>query len=148
MLDTAAMLVARRALDPLLDDLDGARAAPPPRSRSAHRDTPMAGRTLLQQAVPITFGLKAAGWLAGLDDARRRLDELRVERLAVQLGGAAGTLASLGDAGPTVAGAFADELGLAEPVLPWHTLRGRASRELAGALAVALGRGRRRSRAT
>ncbi len=98
----------------------------------------MAGRTLLQQAVPVTFGLKAAGWLAGLDDARRWLEEIRLERLAAQLGGAAGTLASLGDAGPQVAAAYAELLGLVEPPMPWHTQRGRIG-ELASALAVLSG---------
>ncbi len=137
ILDTAAMLIAARALDPLLDDLLAARLAAGGLAR-AHRDTPVAGRTLLQQAVPTTFGLKAAGWMAGLEDARRWLNELRVERLAAQLGGAAGTLASLGDAGPAVAEAYADALGLPEPVLPWHTLRGRVG-ELASALAVTSG---------
>jgi 3-carboxy-cis,cis-muconate cycloisomerase len=137
VLDTAAMLVAARALDPLLDDLAAAREAAAALAR-AHRDTPLAGRTLLQQAVPVTFGLKAAGWMAGLEDARRWLNEVRAERLAAQLGGAAGTLASLGDAGPAVAQAYADALGLAEPVLPWHTLRGRIG-ELASALAVSSG---------
>jgi 3-carboxy-cis,cis-muconate cycloisomerase len=137
ILDTAAMLVSARALDPLLDDLLAARHAAGELAR-AHRDTPVAGRTLLQQAVPTTFGLKAAGWMAGLEDARRWLNELRVERLAAQLGGAAGTLASLGDAGPAVAEAYADALGLPEPVLPWHTLRGRIG-ELASALAVTSG---------
>jgi 3-carboxy-cis,cis-muconate cycloisomerase len=137
ILDTAAMLVAARALDPLLDDLLAARHAAGELAR-AHRDTPVAGRTLLQQAVPTTFGLKAAGWMAGLEDARRWLNELRVERLAAQLGGAAGTLASLGDAGPAVAEAYADALGLPEPVLPWHTLRGRVG-ELGSALAVCSG---------
>jgi 3-carboxy-cis,cis-muconate cycloisomerase len=137
ILDTAAMLVAAGAIDPLLDDLLAARLAAGELAR-AHRDTPVAGRTLLQQAVPTTFGLKAAGWMAGLEDARRWLNELRVERLAAQLGGAAGTLASLGDAGPAVAEAYADALGLPEPVLPWHTLRGRIG-ELASALAVTSG---------
>ena len=137
ILDTAAMLVAARALDPLLDDLLAAREAAGELAR-AHRDTPLAGRTLLQQAVPTTFGLKAAGWMAGLEDARRWLNEVRVERLAAQLGGAAGTLASLGEAGPRVAEAYAEALGLPEPVLPWHTLRGRIG-ELASALAVTSG---------
>jgi len=137
ILDTAAMLVAARALDPLLDDLLGAREAAGALAR-AHRDTPIAGRTLLQQAVPTTFGLKAAGWMAGLEDARRWLNEVRVERLAAQLGGAAGTLASLGEAGPAVATAYAEAVGLPEPLLPWHTLRGRIG-ELASALAVTSG---------
>jgi 3-carboxy-cis,cis-muconate cycloisomerase len=121
----------------LLDDLLGARAAAAALARD-HRDTPLAGRTLLQQAVPVTFGLKAAGWMAGLEDARRWLNEIRVERLAAQLGGAAGTLAALGEAGPAVAEAYAEALGLPEPMIPWHTLRGRIG-ELASALAVASG---------
>jgi 3-carboxy-cis,cis-muconate cycloisomerase len=137
ILDTAAMLVTMRALEPLLDDVAGAAHAAARLAR-AHRDTPMAGRTLLQQAVPVTFGLKAAGWLAGLDDARRWLEEIRLERLAAQLGGAAGTLASLGEAGPAVAAAYAERLGLVEPPMPWHTQRGRIG-ELASALAVLSG---------
>jgi 3-carboxy-cis,cis-muconate cycloisomerase len=137
ILDTAAMLVAARALDPLLEDLVAARTAAAEIAR-AHRDTPVAGRTLLQQAVPVTFGLKAAGWMAGLEDARRWLNEIRLERLAAQFGGAAGTLASLGEAGPAVAEAYAAALGLPEPVIPWHTLRGRIG-ELASSLAVTSG---------
>jgi len=86
----------------------------------------------------VTFGLKAAGWLAGLDEARRWLEEIRLERLAAQLGGAAGTLASLGDAGPQVLTAYAEGLGLADPGVPWHTQRGRIG-ELASALAVLSG---------
>jgi 3-carboxy-cis,cis-muconate cycloisomerase len=88
--------------------------------------------------VPVTFGLVAAGWALGLREAAARLGELRDRRLAAQLGGAAGTLALLGDAGPAVAAAYARELGLAEPLAPWHTLRGRVG-ELAGALGVAAG---------
>jgi len=95
----------------------------------------MMGRTLLQQAVPTTFGLKAAGWMAGLDEARAGLARLRV---SVQLGGAAGTLAAMGEAGPQVLARLARELELEPPVLPWHTLRGRIG-ELAGALGVAAG---------
>jgi 3-carboxy-cis,cis-muconate cycloisomerase len=137
ILDTAAMLIAHRALSPLLDDLRGAADAAAGLAKT-HRQTPMAGRTLLQQALPITFGLKAAVWLAGLDDAIVRLEEVRRTRLAVQLGGAAGTLASLGDAGPRVVSLFAEELALAEPMLPWHTSRARIA-ELASALGEAAG---------
>ncbi|HWM84623.1 MAG TPA: 3-carboxy-cis,cis-muconate cycloisomerase, partial [Kofleriaceae bacterium] len=137
VLDTAAMLVAARALDPLLDDLlSAADAAGGLASR--HRSTPMAGRTLLQQALPITFGLQAAGWLSGLDDSIERLARVRRERLAVQLGGAAGTLASMGDAGPAVVDYLAEDLGLTAPKLPWHTARNRIA-ELAGALGEAAG---------
>jgi 3-carboxy-cis,cis-muconate cycloisomerase len=137
VLDTAAMLVAHRALGPLLGDLAGAANAAAALA-AAHRDTVMAGRTLLQQALPITFGLKAAGWLTALDEAAARLHEVRDTRLAVQLGGAAGTLASLGGSGVQVLGHLARELGLAEPVVPWHTTRTRPA-ELAGALAEAAG---------
>ena len=137
VLDSAAMLVARRALGPLLDDLAGAAAAAAALAEQ-HRDTPMAGRTLLQQALPITFGLKAAGWMCGLDEAADRLREVRERRLEVQLGGAAGTLAALGDAGLDVLARLAGELDLAEPVLPWHTMRTRPA-ELAGALGAAAG---------
>jgi 3-carboxy-cis,cis-muconate cycloisomerase len=137
VVDTAAMLVARRALDVVLDELDGiARACA--RLAEAHRSTPIAGRTLLQHAVPTTFGLKAAGWLVAVLDARRRLVELREERLAAQLGGAAGTLAALGADGVEVLRLYAAELALAEPELPWHTNRTRIA-ELGAALAVAAG---------
>ncbi|HYY77704.1 MAG TPA: 3-carboxy-cis,cis-muconate cycloisomerase [Actinomycetes bacterium] len=137
VLDTALMLVAGRALGPLLEDLAAAADACA-RLAAAHRGTVLAGRTLLQQAVPVTFGLKAAGWLAGLDDARRELAALRRHGLAVQLGGAAGTLAALGGDGLAVLGGFARELGLAEPALPWHTDRTRPAR-LAAELGVAAG---------
>jgi 3-carboxy-cis,cis-muconate cycloisomerase len=128
--------VARRALPAIVADL---RAAA---DRSAalaqeHRTTPMAGRTLLQQAVPVTFGLKAAGWMTALETAAAALQDAD-RALPAQLGGAAGTLAALGDRGPEVAAAFARRLGLRAPVLPWHTDRtGPAA--LAGALGVATG---------
>jgi 3-carboxy-cis,cis-muconate cycloisomerase len=137
ILDTAAMLVARRALAPLLDDLAAAAAACA-RLADEHRGTVLAGRTLLQQATPTSFGLKAAGWLVGLDEARRRLDEVREQALAVQLGGAAGTLAAFGDDGLAVLANLAAELGLAEPTLPWHTVRLRPA-ALAGALGATAG---------
>jgi 3-carboxy-cis,cis-muconate cycloisomerase len=133
-LDTATMLVARDALALILTELDGVAAAAA-RLAEAHRSSVMPGRTLLQQALPVTFGLKAAGWLVAVLDARR---QLVAAPLAVQLGGAAGTLAALGDAGPRVLAGLAQELGLEEPDLPWHTARGRIG-ELAGALAVAAG---------
>jgi 3-carboxy-cis,cis-muconate cycloisomerase len=131
ILDTAAMLVARRALEAFGADLAGAAGAAAGLAR-AHRSLPMAGRTLLQHAVPVTFGLVAAGWLGALDAAAARLDAAEAE-LAVQLGGASGTLAALGEDGPAVLAAFARELGLAEPTLPWHTDRGRIT-AVAGAL--------------
>jgi 3-carboxy-cis,cis-muconate cycloisomerase len=133
ILDTAVMLMARRVLDAVAADLAAAAAAAAALAE-AHRDTIMTGRTLLQQAVPVTFGLVAAGWLTGIDDARRGLARIRGERLAVQFGGAAGTLASLGDDGPRVRALLAEELGLPRPALPWHTDRLRIL-ELAAALA-------------
>jgi len=121
ILDTAMMLLARRSIDAVTDDLALAAAAAA-RLAVAHRRTIMIGRTLLQQAVPVTFGLVAAGWLTALDEARAGLAAAR-RRLAVQFGGAAGTLASLGADGPGVAALLAQELDLALPVLPWHTDR-------------------------
>jgi 3-carboxy-cis,cis-muconate cycloisomerase len=121
IVDTAAMLLAKRAIDVIAADLARAAAAAAGLA-AAHRDSIMIGRTLLQQAVPVTFGLVAAGWLTSLDEARAGLDSVR-PRLAVQFGGAAGTLASLGEAGQRVTALLATELGLAVPVLPWHTDR-------------------------
>jgi 3-carboxy-cis,cis-muconate cycloisomerase len=137
VLDTAVSLVSSRALGPILADLDAAAGAAAGLA-DRHRDSLMAGRTLGQQAVATTFGLKAAGWLTALDDAADRLAAVRRDRLAAQLGGAAGTLAALGADGVEVAGGYARALGLAEPVLPWHTNRARVA-ELAAALGVAAG---------
>jgi 3-carboxy-cis,cis-muconate cycloisomerase len=133
IVDTAAMLLARRAIDAVLADLARAAEAAAELAR-AHQSTIMIGRTLLQQAVPVTFGLVAAGWLTSLDEAREGLAAVGTQRLAVQFGGAAGTLASLGGDGPGVATLLAEELGLARPVLPWHTDRLRVI-DLATALA-------------
>jgi 3-carboxy-cis,cis-muconate cycloisomerase len=122
IIDTAAMLLARQALEVITADLAVA-ADSCVSLAAAHLDTLMIGRTLLQQAVPVTFGLVAAGWLTSLDEARDAVSLVLAGRLAVQFGGAAGTLASLGADGPRVAGLLAIELGLACPVLPWHTDR-------------------------
>ena len=137
IMDTAAMLVARQALGLVLDDLSRVTDACATLARS-YRDTPMAGRTLLQQAVPTTFGLKAAGWLVAVLDARARLVQLRDGGLAAQLGGAVGTLAALGEHGLEVARLYAVELDLADPTLPWHTNRVRVA-ELGAALGIAVG---------
>ena len=137
VMDTAAMLVARQALGLVLAELDRVTEASAVLAR-AHRATPMAGRTLLQQAVPTTFGFKAAGWLVAVLDARARLIRLRDEGLAAQLGGAVGTLAALGERGPEIASFFAAELDLAEPTLAWHTNRVRVA-ELGAALDIAAG---------
>src|SRR6201996_2666677 len=133
IVDTAVMLLARRALEVIGTDLATAADATA-RLAAGHRSTIMIGRTLLQQAVPTTFGLVAAGWLNGLDDTRASLARVGAERLAVQYGGAAGTLSGLGDQGPRVVALLAEELGLPTPPLPWHTIRPRLL-DLAAALA-------------
>jgi 3-carboxy-cis,cis-muconate cycloisomerase len=137
ILDTATMLVTARALDAIGADLRAAadRAAA---LAAAHRATPMIGRTLLQQAVPTTFGLVAGTWVLGLDEARIRLAAVRAERLAAQLGGPAGSLTDYGPGGVAVMERFAARLGLAGPVGPWHTERSRIS-DIAGALGTAAG---------
>jgi 3-carboxy-cis,cis-muconate cycloisomerase len=137
IVDTAAMLVSQRAVALVLEELDRLTGGCSTLAR-AHRSTPMSARTLLQQAVPTTFGLKAAGWLVSVLEARTRLAAVRDERLAAQLGGAAGTLAALGEEALAVARLYAEELGLAEPVLPWHTNRQRMA-ELGAALGGAAG---------
>ncbi len=135
--DTAAMLVSRRALDLVLTEVNGISAACA-RLAGDHRGTLMAGRTLLQQALPTTFGLKVAGWLVSVLEARRRLRDVRRSGLAAQLGGAAGTLASLGGSGTSVLREFARELDLVEPAVPWHTDRGRIA-EVGGVLSLLAG---------
>ncbi len=122
IMDTAAMLMAGEAIGAALTDLAAAADAAA-RLAQEHRGTLMIGRTLLQQAVPVPFGVVAAGWLAGLDGAAEWLTLVRDTRLAVQFGGAAGTLASLGGDGARVRALMAQELGLANPPLPWHTER-------------------------
>ncbi|GAA3195882.1 MULTISPECIES: 3-carboxy-cis,cis-muconate cycloisomerase [Streptomyces] len=141
VLDTAAMLVARRTCALVLTDLDraiGQAAA----LAARHRDTPMPGRTLTQHAVPTTFGLKAAGWCSLLRDARRRVAAVR-DSLPAQLGGAAGTLAAFAESATPEAAlrlvtVYAQETGLAEPALPWHALRAPVA-DLGGVLAFATG---------
>ncbi|MFN8457036.1 MAG: 3-carboxy-cis,cis-muconate cycloisomerase [Anaerolineae bacterium] len=103
-----------------------------------HRTTLMAGRTHSQQALPMPFGLKVAGWLAPLLRHRQRLAELKPRLLVVQLGGAAGTLAALNQSGLAVQAALAQELHLAVPVIPWHTQRDNLA-ELAGWLSLVSG---------
>ncbi len=137
IMDTAAMLVSKRALQLVCGRL-GAAAARCAELTGAHRSTVMAGRTLLQHAVPTTFGLKCAVWLVALMDARDGLERIRRDRLAAQLGGAAGTLAALGDRGLEVARLFAYELGMPEAAMPWHADRQRIA-ELGTALATTAG---------
>ncbi|MHA5051374.1 3-carboxy-cis,cis-muconate cycloisomerase [Streptomyces sp. SD15] len=138
IMDTAMMLIARRTLALVLEDLDRT-ARGLGRLAAAHRDTVMPGRTLTQHAVPTTFGLKAAGWRSLALDAR---DRLAAVRLPAQLGGAAGTLAAFTAFGTddtqALVASYARELGLAEPALPWHTLRTPIA-DLAAGLAFTAG---------
>ncbi|MEV6504653.1 3-carboxy-cis,cis-muconate cycloisomerase [Streptomyces sp. NPDC051642] len=140
IMDTATMLVASRTLDLVLTDLTRTEHALA-QLAAAHRDTAMPGRTLTQHAVPTTFGLKAAGWRSLVLDGRDRVRAVR-DGLPVQLGGAAGTLAAFTAYGAEDALALPDsyarELGLAAPLLPWHTLRTPIA-DLAGCLAFAAG---------
>jgi 3-carboxy-cis,cis-muconate cycloisomerase len=137
IVDTAAMLVSRRALALVLSEADRVAAAAAALAGD-HRETLMVARTVLQHAVPTTFGLKAAGWLTAVVEARRRLEQVARERLAAQLGGAAGTLAGFGHGGVALLDVYARELDLQVPTLPWHTNRTRVA-ELGAALAIAAG---------
>jgi 3-carboxy-cis,cis-muconate cycloisomerase len=123
-IDTACMLTLRAAIDALLGDIDRAIAGFAGLARK-HRDTPVVARTWLQHALPMPFGLKLAEYAAALHRSRTRLRRLRRDGLALQFGGAAGTLAALGDKGWLVAEKLAQELALALPDAPWHTHRDR-----------------------
>jgi 3-carboxy-cis,cis-muconate cycloisomerase len=128
IIDTAMMLVAKRALEPLVRDAAAAADAAAALA-DAHRDTPVMGRTLLQDALPTSFGFKAAGWMTGIDEA---LAEVRRAPLAVQMGG------PVGHRDPSAAAQVARRLGLAAPLLPWHTNRVRPA-QLATALGLLAG---------
>lgn len=137
IVDTARVLQIRAALALLAQRLDEV-AANLARLADQHRYTLMAGRTHSQQALPIPFGLKVANWLAPLLRHRQRLDELKPRLLVVQLGGAAGTLAALGEGGTAVQSALAAELNLNVPLTPWHTQRDNLA-EFAGWLSLVSG---------
>ncbi len=137
IIDTAAMLQLRAAIDALTRDLDRA-VAGFARLARAHRDTMMVARTWLQHALPMPLGLKLAQYAASLHRARNRLARLREEALALQFGGAAGTLAALGDNGLVVAEQLARELDLPLPDAPWHTQRDRIA-DAAGGFAILAG---------
>ncbi len=137
VIDSATMLTLRAAIEVLLLDLDRAIAGFTGLARQ-HRDTAMVARTWLQHALPMPFGLKLAEYAAALDRSRERLKRLRGEALALQFGGAAGTLAALGDNGLAVAEKLAAELELPLPDAPWHTHRDRIA-ELASGFAILTG---------
>jgi 3-carboxy-cis,cis-muconate cycloisomerase len=122
--DTATVMQIRAALGLIGADMEAIAAALADLARR-YRDTPMAGRSNLQQAVPITFGFKAAALLAAFQRHRGRLRELCPRVLVGEFAGAAGTLASLGADGLKVQAALMAELGLGEPEIAWHTVRDR-----------------------
>jgi 3-carboxy-cis,cis-muconate cycloisomerase len=137
VIDTAGMLTLHAAIDALLVDLDRAVAGFSRLARQ-HHDTAVVARTWLQHALPMPFGLKLAEYAAALHRSRGRLKRLRRETLALQFGGAAGTLAALGDKGWLVAERLARELNLPLPDAPWHTHRDRIA-EAASVLAIITG---------
>jgi 3-carboxy-cis,cis-muconate cycloisomerase len=122
IMDTALVLQVRAGLDIIEKDILALRGILADLSRR-YRDTPMAGRTHLQQALPVTFGYKTAIWLAMFDRHAARLQQLKPRVLIGQFAGAAGTLASLGDRGFDVQSALCEELGLGIPVSTWHVAR-------------------------
>lgn len=122
IMDTANVLQLRDALAIVEADIRALRGILADLAKT-HRDTPMAGRTHLQQALPVTFGYKVAIWLAMFDRHQERLAELKKRVLCVEFAGAAGTLASLGSKGLEVQAALAQELGLAVPTTTWHVAR-------------------------
>lgn len=137
IIDTATMLMLRAGIDALLTDLDRAIAGFAGLA-AKHRNTAMVARTWLQHALPMPFGLKLAEYAAALHRSRARLKALRDTGLALQFGGAAGTLAALGDKGMAVSEALARELQLPLPDAPWHTHRDRIA-EAASVLAILSG---------
>src|SRR5579871_3544556 len=122
--DSATVMQIRDALDLVENEIDAISASLADLAKR-YRDTPMAGRSNLQQAVPITFGYKVATYLAAFDRHKQRLKELRARVLAFEFGGAAGTLSSLGKDGLKVQEELAKELKLAQPEIAWHTVRDR-----------------------
>jgi 3-carboxy-cis,cis-muconate cycloisomerase len=137
VIDTATMLTVRAAIEALLADIDRAIAGFATLARQ-HRHTAVVARTWLQHALPMPFGLKLAEYAAALHRSRQRLRRLRVEALALQFGGAAGTLAALGDKAMPVAEKLAELIKLPLPDAPWHTHRDRIA-EIASVFAIIAG---------
>ena len=137
VIDTATMLTLRAGIDALLADIERAISGFAKLARQ-HRHTAVVARTWLQHALPMPFGLKLAEYAAALHRSRARLKRLRSDGLALQFGGAAGTLAALGDKGLLVAEKLAQELKLPLPDAPWHTHRDRIA-EAASVFAIVTG---------
>ncbi|SFI79677.1 3-carboxy-cis,cis-muconate cycloisomerase [Pseudomonas syringae] len=137
VMDSGLVLQLRRAIVLLERDLIRLADAMAEQAQ-CHAGTPLAGRTWLQQATPVTLGMKIAGWLGAVTRHRQRLNEIKPRLLCLQFGGASGSLAALGDQAFSVAEALADELQLALPEQPWHTQRDRLV-EFAGLLGLIAG---------
>lgn len=135
--DSVLMMQAKAAIKILITDLDRLSAALI-NAADAYSDILAIGRTLLQDAAPITLGLRIAQWLAGLSEARRRLEQEAATALTVQFGGASGTRAGLAGKGAEVARRLAGKLGLACPTAPWHARRG-AIAGMAAAIGIMIG---------
>jgi len=135
--DTGLVLQIRKAFDILEADLSSLRESLIQLAKK-YRSTPIAGRTLMQHALPITFGMKGAGWLDAMNRHRERLAQTRKRVLVLQFGGAAGTLAALKEKGLPVAQAVASELQLELPFAPWHAHRDRVA-EVAATLGLLVG---------
>ena len=135
--DTGLVLQTRKALDILEVGLT-ALCAGLTKLMQQYRSTPLAGRTLMQHALPTTFGVKVAGWLDGMNRHRERFAQTRTRVLVLQFGGAVGTLAALGEKGLQIAEALAAELQLDLPAMPWHTQRDRVA-EVATTLGLCTG---------
>ncbi|MEN1835091.1 3-carboxy-cis,cis-muconate cycloisomerase [Pseudomonas lijiangensis] len=141
VMDTGLILQVRRAIELLERDLQELADALVVQAQR-HAQTPLAGRTWLQQATPVTLGMKIAGWLGAVTRHRQRLQEIRPRLLCLQFGGASGSLAALGDQAFAVTEALADELQLSVPDQPWHTQRDRLVEfaSLLGMIAGSLGK--------
>src|SRR5215467_6876850 len=122
--DTATIMQIREALAIIEKDIDGIADALAALAKK-YRDTPMAGRSNLQQAVPITFGYKCATYLAAFERHKQRLKEIKQRAFVFEFGGAAGTLSSLGKQGLATQVELAKELNLAQPEIAWHTVHDR-----------------------
>lgn len=137
ILDTATMLVTKEVLGIILRDAV-ALCSKLSELADEHRDTLMVSRTLMQHALPYTFGLKCAVWLSGVVDCVENVYRIYRDRISVQIGGAGGTLAAFNELGGEIASRIGAELGINVPVIPWHSLRGRVV-ELGGGLTLLTG---------
>jgi 3-carboxy-cis,cis-muconate cycloisomerase len=141
VMDSGLILQLRQAIGLIEEDLEQLTKAMAAQALR-YADTPLAGRTWLQQATPVTLGMKIAGWLGALTRHRQRLQELKPRLLCLQFGGASGSLAALGEQALPVAQALAETLRLSLPEQPWHTQRDRLVEfaSLLGMLAGSLGK--------